>query len=105
MYTAKVMAHARRVPWGMATLGFLRSPEILAPAADRGRERERERGGGGGPGEGEKEVGRDGERHTHTDRERVNIIYITFTGTMSLHNWLTHDASAAIEHDGKNDLK
>ena len=51
MYTAKVIAHARRVPWGMATLGFLRSPEILAPAAERdrgergGRERGRERDG------------------------------------------------------------
>ena len=32
MYTAKVMAQARRVPWGMATLGFLRSPDMLAPA-------------------------------------------------------------------------
>ena len=37
MYTAKVIAHARRVPWGMATLGFLRSPEILAPATERDR--------------------------------------------------------------------
>ena len=46
MYTAKVIAHARRVPWGMATLGFLRSPEILAPAAERNRGgRERREGG------------------------------------------------------------
>ena len=65
MYTAKVMAHARRVPWGMATLGFLRSPEILAPAADRGRERERERGGRPGRG---REGGREGWRETHTHR-------------------------------------
>lgn len=50
MYTAKVIAHARRVPCGIATLGFLRSPEILAPAAereddeeDREKEREKER--------------------------------------------------------------
>ena len=28
----KVMAQARSVPWGMATLGFFRSPEMLAPA-------------------------------------------------------------------------
>ena len=28
----KVMPQASRVPWGMATLGFFRSPEMLAPA-------------------------------------------------------------------------
>ena len=34
-YTTKVMPHAKRVPWGMETLGFLRSPEMLAPAGVR----------------------------------------------------------------------
>ena len=46
MYTAKMIAHARRVPWGMATLGFLRYWHQLQRGIYRGgSERERREGG------------------------------------------------------------
>ena len=32
------MPHAKSVPCGIETLGFLRSPEIFAPAGTRGKE-------------------------------------------------------------------
>ena len=62
-----VMAQAMSVPCGMAVLGCLRSPDMLAPAEEEGRGRgehwrEREgRGGVGGGGVGGEVRGGEGE--------------------------------------------
>ena len=64
MYTAKVIAHARRVPCGIAMLGFLRSPEILAPAAER---------------EGGREGGRERGRENKTNKQRTRLYHVEYT--------------------------
>jgi len=100
----KVTPHARSVPWGMDTLGFLRSPEMLAPA---------------------------GVCVCVCVRvcvcvcgvvcvyvcvcmcmcgEGFMILYTMYsklaaTSTHEHNSKPTHDASASVEHDGKNSLE